>query len=135
MRVIALVALLITFAFAGPAQAGPEEEAAQAAESWLALIDGGRWGESWGETAALFQAAVTEAQWTQQISAVRNPLGAVRSRVKIGAQYSETLPGAPDGRYVVIQYRVSFDGKRDAVETITPAFDRGRWRVAGYYIK
>ena len=29
MRVIALVALLITLAFAGPAQAGPEDGAAQ----------------------------------------------------------------------------------------------------------
>ena len=136
MRPISLVALLLTLALAAsPAQAEPEEEAMRAAESWLALIDGGDWGESWGETAALFQGAVTKEQWVQQIAAVRSPMGELRSRTLIGVQYTEALPGAPDGRYVVIQYRASFDDKREAIETITPKFDRGRWRVAGYFIK
>ncbi len=134
-RPATFVALLVTFALSSPAAAGPEEEAMRAAESWLALVDGGRWGESWGETAALFQGAVSKEQWAQQVAAVRGPIGALRSRTLIGAQYTEALPGAPGGRYVVIQYRASFDGKRQAIETITPAFDRGRWRVAGYFIK
>ena len=135
MRSATFVALLLTLALSSPAEAGPEQEAMQAAESWLALIDGGRWGESWGETAALFQGAVSREQWTRQVAAVRSPIGALRSRTLIGAQYTEALPGAPDGRYVVIQFRSSFAHKRQAIETITPAFDRGRWRVAGYFIK
>ncbi len=132
---VALVACGLTLALASTAQAGPEEEAMRAAESWLALIDGGHWGESWSETAALFQGAISKDQWIQQVAAVRGPIGSLRSRTLIGAQYAEALPGAPDGRYVVIQYRASFAAKREAIETITPAFDRGRWRVAGYFIK
>ncbi|HEX3698552.1 MAG TPA: DUF4019 domain-containing protein [Polyangia bacterium] len=31
-----------------------------------------------------------------------------------------TLPGAPDGKYVVIQFATSFERKKEAVETITP---------------
>jgi hypothetical protein len=47
-----------------------------------------------------------------------------------------TLPGAPDGEYVVIQYQTAFQNKKSAIETVTPMLDKdGHWRVAGYYIK
>ncbi|HWN92533.1 MAG TPA: DUF4019 domain-containing protein, partial [Verrucomicrobiae bacterium] len=47
-----------------------------------------------------------------------------------------TLPGAPDGEYVVIQYETAFENKASAVETITPMLDKdGSWRISGYYIK
>jgi len=51
-------------------------------------------------------------------------------------RYTTTLPGAPDGEHVVIQFDSSFTNKKTAVETITPMFDKdGVWRVSGYYIK
>ncbi len=47
-----------------------------------------------------------------------------------------SLPGAPDGEYVVIQIQTSFENKKSAVETITPMLDKdGRWRVSGYQIR
>ncbi len=47
-----------------------------------------------------------------------------------------SLPGAPDGEYVVIQYNTEFENKKVAIETITPMLDDdGKWRVSGYYIK
>jgi hypothetical protein len=50
--------------------------------------------------------------------------------------YKTSLPGAPDGEYVVIAYETSFDKKQAATETITPMKDAdGRWRVSGYFIK
>jgi hypothetical protein len=52
------------------------------------------------------------------------------------AAYTKTLPGAPDGEYVVIRYESSFEHKQSAVETVTPMLDKdGVWRVSGYYIK
>jgi hypothetical protein len=51
-------------------------------------------------------------------------------------QYATSLPGAPDGEYVVVQYETSFHNKKSSIETITPMLDRdGKWRVSGYYIK
>jgi hypothetical protein len=51
-------------------------------------------------------------------------------------QYTRTLPGAPDGEYVVIQYETTFENKQSATETVTPMLDKdGVWRVSGYYIK
>ena len=58
------------------------------------------------------------------------------SRKLKGAQYETSLPGAPDGEYVVIQYDTSFENKQSAVETITPTLDKdGQWRVSGYFIR
>jgi len=68
--------------------------------------------------------------------ASRDPLGAMVSRKLKSATYAKTLPGAPDGEYVVIQYETSFEHKQSAVETITPMLDKdGKWRVSGYFIK
>ncbi len=47
-----------------------------------------------------------------------------------------SLPGAPDGEYVVIQYRSEFENKSNAVETVTPMRDAdGEFRVSGYFIR
>ena len=68
--------------------------------------------------------------------AVRKPLGKLISRKVKTNVYTSSLPGAPDGDYVVIQFDTSFENKKTAVETITPMLDKdGVWRVSGYYIK
>jgi len=120
------------------AAAGAEaaKAAAAAAEKWLALVDQGKYAESWDNAAALFKLGVTKAKWQESIKAARGPLGKVQARRLLSARYTTALPGAPDGDYVVIQYQAAFEHKAKAVETITPMKDRdGKWRVSGYYIK
>jgi len=118
------------------AQQKPEQLAQQSAESWLALVDSGKYAESWQEAAQLFKAAVTVEQWQNAVRASRDPFGKVLSRKVKSATYTKTLPGAPDGEYVVIKYESSFEHKQAAVETVTPMMDKdGKWRISGYYIK
>ena len=63
-------------------------------------------------------------------------MGKVILRKLDSQKYMTSLPGAPDGEYVVIQYKTKFENKKSAVETITPMLDNdGKWRVSGYYIK
>jgi hypothetical protein len=118
------------------AQQKPEQFAQQSAESWLALVDSGKYGESWEQASQFFKATVTREQWQTALRASRDPLGKVLSRDLKSATFRKTLPGAPDGEYVVIQYDSSFEREKAAVETITPMLDKdGKWRVSGYYIK
>jgi hypothetical protein len=113
-----------------------KEAALAAAENWLALVDGENYAASWQNAAAYFKRAVSEDQWTQSMTAFRRPLGKVLSRTLASENYTKTLPGAPDGEYVVIQYRTSFERKAVSTETVTPMLDTdGVWRVSGYYIK
>ena len=113
-----------------------EEKAVAAAQDWLALVDQGEYAESWQHAAELFKKVVTQEQWEHSMLAFREPLGSVVSRGLKSSTYETSLPGAPDGEYVVIQYSTSFENKKSAVETVTPMLDPdGRWRVSGYYIK
>lgn len=112
------------------------EAAVTSAKAWLALVDSGDYDDSWKQAAEYFKKAVTVEQWRQAMQAVRVPLGEVVSRQLKGATYTNTVPGAPDGSYVVIQFDTTFANKRNAVETVTPMKqDDGSWRVSGYFIK
>jgi hypothetical protein len=131
-----LAALMTMAAPYARASAAAVESAVSAAESWLAVVDGGDYSKSWEDSAALFRAAVTKEQWAQALAASRKPLGSLESRKVKSTQYATSLPGAPDGEYVVIQFATSFANKKSAIETVTPMKDSdGAWRVSGYYIK
>ena len=113
-----------------------EKAAVDASKAWLKLVDEGKYSESWDKAAGYFKNAVPREQWKASLEAVKSPLGEVLSRNLKSKQYTKTLPGAPDGEYVVIQYETSFKNKQHAIETITPMLDKdGKWRVSGYYIK
>jgi hypothetical protein len=110
--------------------------AVEATKSWLKLVDEGAYEKSWSQAAEYFRNNVSEEQWARAIEPVRKPLGKVLSREVMTSKYMTELPGAPDGQYVVIQFKTSFENKSNAVETVTPMLDSdGQWRVSGYYIR
>ncbi len=140
MKRIAAAGVLITIVLLVCISCGTDSEkekaALAAAEQWLALIDEGKYAESWQESAGLFRNAVRQNQWEQMVQSVRTPLGKMISRKLNAKEYRTSVPGAPDGQYVVIQFETSFQNKQSAVETVTPLLDQdGRWRVSGYYIR
>ena len=84
----------------------------------------------------MFKSKVAREQWVSAVRSVRGPLGAIQSRSFLAAVYKTEVSGAPDGEYVIIQYRASFEKKGEAVETITPMMEKdGVWRVSGYFIQ
>ena len=139
VKCIMIGMLLWSIVFGGTAfaeKADAEKAALAAAKAWLQLVDEGKYTESWNEASEYFKRAITKEQWEQTVQAVREPLGKTVFRKLKSKQYATTLPGAPDGEYVVIQFDSSFTNKKTAVETITPMLDKdGMWRVSGYYIK
>lgn len=116
--------------------AAKERSAVAVAERWLVMVDEGKYRESWEAAAEYFRTAVKQEQWVESLQAVRKPLGKLISRKVKSKSYKTSLPGAPDGEYVVIQFETSFEKKKFAIETVTPMIDKdGKWRVSGYYIK
>ena len=137
LTIIGLVLGIIVFSLtlAGANEIG-QQMAIVAAEHWLNLVDKGNYAESWDQAATYFKSVIKSADWKRTIKAVREPLGNVISRTIISQHYTTTLPGAPDGKYVVIQYNTSFTNKKEAIETITPMMDKdGKWHISGYFIK
>lgn len=114
---------------------GAEQAAIDAAQKWLSLVDGGQYSESWEQSAEYFRNVISKDKWEQAMKAVRVPLGAQMSRVVKSKQYTTSVPGAPDGQYVVIQFTTSFKNKESATETVTPMLEKdGSWRISGYFI-
>jgi len=120
----------------GFSQTAAEKAAEDSASKWLGLVDAGDYASSWDEAAQYFKNAVSKEQWTEKVKAVREPLGKINSRKLTSATYKTSLPGDPDGEYVVIQYDYSFEHKKSATETVIPMLDKdGQWRVSGYFIR
>ncbi|MBT9549199.1 MAG: DUF4019 domain-containing protein [Candidatus Sericytochromatia bacterium] len=112
------------------------EKAKRAAHKWLQLTDHHKYAKSWTQASSYFQSAIDKPTWVGAMNATRKPLGRVKSRTLKFSSFSETLPNAPKGKYVVLQYSTVFEGKPDALETVTPMLDKdGTWKVAGYFIK
>ena len=117
-------------------QNGGEIAAKAAADIWLALVDDGRYESSYQTAAGTFQTLVTRDQWVKLAGSGRNLLGKARSRAVKDTKFSTTMPGAPDGQYVVVHYAASFEKKASATETVTVLLDSdGQWKVCGYFVR
>jgi len=133
---IALIVLLGWNISPACADQAAEKAAAAAAPAWLSQIDAGNYSKSWREASAYFKGAVTEKGLQDALTRARKPLGKLLSRKLTKAQSATSLPGAPDGNYVVMQFDSSFANKKQAVETVTFLQEKdGKWKAAGYYIK
>ena len=128
--------MLLSVSTVAVAESDKEKAAVVAAKEWLTKVDQGKYAETWKEAAGYFKNAVKQKQWEQSLQAVRKPLGNLIFRKVRSKAYMTSLPGAPDGEYVVIQFETSFENKKSAIETVTPMMDSdGKWRVSGYYIR
>lgn len=129
--------LTVVMLLAGIALAAqtPEDAAQAAAEAWLKHVDAGNYGSSWDEAATAFKGAVTQERWAAAVAGARAPFGGVISRNVASRQATDQLPGAPAGKYVVLQFTTGFE-KSPATETVTVMLDGERgWRVAGYFVR
>lgn len=138
MKIARLMGLALVLSLGPTAWAddASNDAAVKSAEAWLALVDEGKYAASWDRASALFQHAIGRDKWADTLKAARAPLGDLVSRRLKSADARTSLPGAPDGKYVVVQFETSFKNKRDAVETVTPMAEAdGSWKVSGYYIR
>lgn len=137
-----LALLAIAMLFAAPFVAVQAQETDQtkagvaAAEQWLQTLDAGRIGQSWSESSASLRALVTQAQWEAGLRQARSPYGALQARKLVSARYTTTMPNAPAGEYVLIQYESTFAERAGVIETVVPMREAdGSWKVSGYFVK
>ena len=126
----------------GPSQAvaQKEEAAKEAALEWLALVDSGDYVGSWEHAGKLLQAAVTQEQWANAGQSVRSQVATAipgidfTKRGLITARYSQNIPNAPPGEYVIAQYAVT-QGEQKVIETVSLQLEGEAWKVVGYFIQ
>lgn len=137
--IVVLLLAVSLFFTTGVSMAGEQQKekaAVAAAQKWLGLVDRGRYAESWARASEYFRNAVTQSRWVETLKGRREILGKLISRKVEITRYATSLPGAPDGQYVVIRFQTSFANKKSAVETVTAMLEKdGKWRIAGYFIR
>lgn len=125
----------LSFALFAFSQETTQQAAEKSASNWLALVDSGDYKASWQDAAEPFKKAVPEDKWEAAVSQVRGQTGKLKTRTLKSAILTESLPDAPPGKYVVIQYDSSFQSGT-FIETVTPMLEKnGTWKVSGYYVK
>ena len=102
---------------------------------WLDVVDSGEYVESWNEAAPYFQTQISSDQWEQALKKVREPLGNAITREVTTSSSHTSLPGVPEGDYVVVVLSTSFEHKSSATETVTMSKVGDDWRAIGYFIK
>ena len=132
----AFLGIFLTTAVSHAEDDASHTKAQAAAGAWLGKIDAGDYAASWKDASSYFQGAVPENSWVASLTGVRAPLGKKSSRKLKSADAMKSVPGAPDGSYVVMQFDTSFEKKASAVETVTFVEEKdGAWKAAGYFIK
>lgn len=112
------------------------QDATRAAQLWFASADAGLYDKTWEQSAVFFQQAVTKVEWEATLRAVRAPIGDLKNRSVVSTTFAEKLPGAPNGKYVVLQYASEDTKKAEVIETVVLMLrEDGTWKVSGYFVK
>jgi hypothetical protein len=135
---LTLIACLLLSAGAPAAQSTEASEAAaqQAADAWLKVIDTGNLGKAWDQSSTTFRTVVPRRDFEKKMKAARGPLGKFLFRKVSGKKLTHSIPGAPGGTYVIVEYSAQFQKREHAVETVTMMLDTGgKFRGAGYDVR
>ncbi|MDB6120503.1 MAG: hypothetical protein JWO08_4284, partial [Verrucomicrobiaceae bacterium] len=135
--VVLMGIIAIYFNHAADHPHAPQRKAAQAAaERWIVNLDEERYPAAWAATGSDFKKKVKQDSQVQALNKYRKPLGKKVSRKLYEATYYDSLPKSPKGKYVVVRFDTTFEGNKQAIETVVEVQEPdGQWQVSGYFIK
>ena len=112
-----------------------DQAAVDGGKAWLTLVDRGKLGEAWDVSAKSLKSSVTRNDWVSGLADLRRPFGKLVSRTPDKFARAHSIPDAPDGDYVIIQYDSLFANGKHASEQVTLMLEDDGFRVAGYFIR
>jgi len=140
LRRALLGGLLALTALAAPVPAAAQDAqqvlVQAVARDWLALVDAGRYEDSWKAAGAKLRLSATAERWAEVVARGRAPFGQLVKRTVLQTRFTRTFPGVPEGDYAVVIYRVAYAQRDDGEETVTLEREAdGAWRVIGYVVR
>ena len=128
--------IVATFLLSLSTHAHANINAAEAvALAWLEAIDSGQYEQAWETSSPLLQRPLSPHMLERTIGAARRDFGAVESRQRVRVSRERSMPGTPDGDYMVFTFQTRFENKARSIETVTPHLEGDAWRVSGYYVQ
>jgi D-alanyl-D-alanine carboxypeptidase len=99
-------------------------------ESWLKLIDTGKFAESWEELSAELKAKYVKEKWQSIIQSLTGKVGKMKTRRFKSIDYSD-----PEAEMVAVDFESSFTKIQTASETIILKLEAdGKWHLSSYSI-
>lgn len=127
--------LLLVLLLALPVGADDAAAALSAAQSFLSLVDQGKYAEAYRISAPVVLEAVTETQFVEQVKGVRTELGTLKGRKLAKTTSPDKLP-KENGTFYIIEYSSNFANRDGVTELVAPQLQAdGIWKVAGYRFK
>ena len=117
-------------------QQTPEKAAQFAAESWMRLIEDGKYSESWDEASQFLRARISKDKWKSRCASLTKTsgeLGQLKSRNLKKALLVESLPDVRGQQGVILIYESSFSKLGPRSATLEMVLGKGDvWRIAFY---
>jgi Protein of unknown function (DUF4019) len=133
--IFAIVAVVLTcFALPQWAQATSDDQSARdEAVRWVGLMDGGQYRQAYETQPPRVKAASAGRDYfVRWMQTRRVPLGRVCARSFYNRRYYHNAIGWPDGNYVQIYFKTSFEHKAAGWERVILTKETGRWQPAKY---
>ena len=112
------VILLISTAIPAVAALLSQTRAENQARGFLQQLDQGQSDEPWQAMSAHFQAITDQARWKIRQQVIRASYGPLLSRDFKNVSYRTSFSLSPDGEYVIVQFRSSYQNKAESIETV-----------------
>lgn len=122
---------------AAGANADPDvAQAEEAALAWLALVDAGKFDETWDEASTSFQKAQKREEWSTGLGGARPAMGKLVSRTLHNHEVRQELPNLPPDKYVTVRFASVFENHKDGAESVTLVRDGERgFRMVSYLLR
>lgn len=133
-KILSCIITAVLLSFSTHAMAHTTNEAEAAALAWLASIDNGDYEQAWEASSPILKAPLSQSMLARTIELVRRDFGEVASRKRVRTSRETSMPGAPSGDYIVFTFQTGFENSGRRLETVTPHFENGTWRVSSYYV-
>ena len=111
-----------------------KDEAEQVVLDWMVLVDKADFRSAHQEASAFFRSKISVKKLESLLSEARIKTGKLGERKLTFANYHDVLPEASAGDYLIMQFVSQSAESKETVETITPVYENGQWRVCGYYV-
>lgn len=136
-KFIKILALTSILAWYSPASLKAQNSPPDLTEvyDWIALIDAGRYFQSWQYAGDYFKQNIEAAAWNQVLQATRGELGGVASRELVAFGRKSSIEGMPDGDYLLLKFRTLFAEEEQRHELLFLVEHRESLKVVGYYIQ
>jgi hypothetical protein len=108
-------------------------QALSASQAWIAVIDAGRYDDSYSFTCEEMRTKFPQDRWVDVLKTIRSPWGKVLDRHQMSHIYEPHGVKGLEGECMIITYNTNFKNLNNATEQVVLKWEDGQWRGAGYF--